>query len=265
MNIEDVKVIEENIDRSFVLRPRIHLFGGEPTINKDFVEILNYFSERKYKISMTTNGVNIKGHIWDLIKAKGLSEINISLNTMDIKGLLSTLECFRQAEGEARKYVTIACPINAMNQNKMIDIVREFEGSYAQCITFQHTVLPIDGNLGIDSREVKKNVEKIKRTKYRLPVIFLPDIKTRDIENYYTDRKFPYNMKKCIFPWFVFFIQPNGDVLACEEVNVVMGNAKRESSKEIWNGEIYKRYRQSIHKFGVSHPNCWRCCHRNYY
>jgi MoaA/NifB/PqqE/SkfB family radical SAM enzyme len=34
---------------------------------------------------------------------------------------------------------------------------------------------------------------------------------------------------KCIAPWLVPFIQPNGDVIPCDEVNIVMGNVKYES------------------------------------
>ena len=63
MNIEDAKAIEENIRNSFNFKPRIHLFDGKPSINKDFIKILKYFSEKKYKISMTTNGVDIDKYI----------------------------------------------------------------------------------------------------------------------------------------------------------------------------------------------------------
>lgn len=72
MKIEGAKVIEENIRKSFYFKPRIHLFGGEPSVNRDFMKILRYFSNKGYKVSLTTNGVDIDKFIQGLAMTRNL-------------------------------------------------------------------------------------------------------------------------------------------------------------------------------------------------
>ena len=265
MSIKDAVIIEENIREAFKFKPRIHLFGGEPTINSDFVKILNYFSEKNYRISMTTNGITFDKYIDELTATKNFAEINISSNNMNFKKILQSLQHFEKYEQKNKIYITIACPINHMNQNSLIDIIKEFENSHANCITFQHTTFTTHYNKVMDSNSIKKQVEKIKKTKYRIPVLFLPDIKSTDIERYYDDLSFPYNRNKCIAPWIAPFIQPNGDVIPCDEIDIVMGNVKQQGLKKIWNNKKYVEFRNNIQKFGISHAICKRCCHRQYY
>ena len=85
MSIEDVQLIEKNFSNSFIYKPRIHLFGGEPTINKDFPEIVKYLGGKGYRMSMTTNGVGIHDCIEPLLAVKARVEINMSLNTMNFE------------------------------------------------------------------------------------------------------------------------------------------------------------------------------------
>ena len=265
MGIEDVRLIEQNIRRSFWRKPRIHLFGGEPTINKDFPEIVNYLGGKGYRISMTTNGVGIHDCVAPLLAIKARVEINMSINTMNFEEQLSALQLFEKHDVEKKIYVNIACPINRDNQNHLADIVKIFENSYASCITLQHSIFTINRVPDLNPALIKKQVEEIKRNRYQRPVMFFPDIKTKDIEDYYVNPAFPDSGNKCVLPWFLLIIQPNGDVVACEEIEVVIGNAKRDSLSRIWNGREFKGFRQQIQTKGLSHPSCYRCCHRQYY
>lgn len=265
MKIEDAKVIEENIRKSFYFKPRIHLFGGEPSVNKDFMKILRYFSNKGYKVSLTTNGVDIDKFIQGLAMTRNLVEINMSLNTENREKSLSTLQLFKTHQQKRKIRVNLACPINVMNQMSLVEIVRQFEDSYASCITFQHTTFSSHYKEDMDFEAIKNQIQEITRTPHKVPVLFLPNIKCRDIANYYSDSKFPYNKNKCIFPWFVLFIQPNSDVIPCDEVDVTIDNAKNNSLKDIWNNDNYRKFRQNIQRQGVSYPICKRCCHRQYY
>ncbi len=265
MNIDDAKILEENISKSFYFKPRIHLFGGEPTINKDFVEILKYFSEKGYKTSLTTNGINMNKYGNILAAIKGLKEINISLNVNDYRQVISSLQFFDGYDRDNKTIINLSCPINNSNQSNLIEIVREFENSHASCVTFQHAMFPFNYKDNMNIESIREQVELIRENKFRIPVLFLPDIKTKDIEVYYNDPDFPYNKNNCIFPWFSLIIEPNGNVIPCEEVDAVVGNAKNVSLKDIWNNGEYKRFRQNIRKQGISYPICKRCCHRQYY
>jgi radical SAM protein with 4Fe4S-binding SPASM domain len=265
MSIEDVRLIEENFRKSFFYKPRIHLFGGEPTINRDFPEIVKYLGGKGYRLSLTTNGVGIHDCIEPLLAVKARVEINMSINTMNFEEQLSALQLFEKHDVKKRIYVNIACPINRDNQHNLAEIIRKFENSYARCITLQHSIFIKNRIPDLNPVQLKKQVEEIKRKRYRRPVMFFPDIKAKDIEEYYMNPDFPDNSNRCVLPWFLLIIQPNGDVLPCEEIEAVIGNAKRGKLSRIWNGREYREFRQKIQQNGLSHPACYRCCHRKYY
>jgi len=265
MSLEDAARIEQNIRRSFLFKPRIHFFGGEPTVNKDFIGILRYFSGKNYKLSLTTNGINLKYLAKELAATTGLLEINLSLNTMERGAALPLLELFKKYRQREKININLACPINIGNQANLAGMVKEYEMSPANSLTFQHPTFISGPGPKVDPNVIRAQVEEIKAKKKKIPVLFLPDIKPDDIEKYYADPAFPYNKNRCVFPWFVLFIQPNGDIIPCDEVEVKMGNAKLERLNRIWNGDNYRRFRSEIIKHGISHPICGRCCHRQYY
>lgn len=265
MNIEDCRTIERNIKESFKLKPRVHLFGGEPTVNDDFRAILNYFSDKGYRISITTNGIDIDKYIGSFLQAKGLKEINLSLNTMDFEKYLSLLNLFKEKVRQKKIFINLACPITGINQHNLIEIIKKFENSYAGCITFQHTTFTKNYETQLDSGRIAEQVREIKRNKYKISVLFLPDIEINDITSYYGNPSFPRAINKCIFSWIVLFIQPNGNIIPCDEMDIVMGNAKQESLRKVWNNSKFMAFRREIQKQGISYPICQRCCHRRYY
>lgn len=61
---------------------KIRLTGGEPTVRKDFIEIVRDLSHLPVKLSLTTNGVLIDRYIDELIKA-GVRSVNISIDSLD--------------------------------------------------------------------------------------------------------------------------------------------------------------------------------------
>lgn len=63
---------------------KVRLTGGEPTLRKDIVEIVEVIARQKSieKVALTTNGFRLKGLLGDL-KTAGLSAINISLDSLE--------------------------------------------------------------------------------------------------------------------------------------------------------------------------------------
>ena len=108
----------------------------------------------------------------------------------------------------------MACPINRDNQYHLAEIIRKFENSHASCFTLQHAIFGRNRVPDLNPELLKKQLEEIKRNGYKIPVMFFPDIKMRDIEDYYLNPDFPGSGNKCLLPWFLLIIQPNGDVVA---------------------------------------------------
>jgi radical SAM protein with 4Fe4S-binding SPASM domain len=265
MTIEEATLIEQNIRKSFPLGRRIHIFGGEPTINIYFSEILKLFSYYNYKISFTCNDTNIVNFTDTISKLKNLCAINISLNHLHFKKTYDILELFKGISNRKSIFITLACPINATNQNKIIDIVKEFETLNLNCLCFQHTTLTEHYNKIINSQLILEQIKKLRLLRPKIPVIFLPNIRISDIKNYYDNKSFPLKKNKCLAPWFTSFVQPNGDVIPCDEVNIIMGNLKNDNLNNIWNNKKYRDFRKNIQRYGISHQICKRCCHRQYY
>lgn len=264
LSLEDAMAIEENLRNSFKFKPRIHLFGGEPTVNEDFFGILKLFSEKGYKISITTNGLELDKYLRDLTLLKNLIEINLSLNSLDCGKHLSIINDLKNNRRKTRIRINLNCPINLSNQDYLMDIVKRFENTGLDCIIFQHTTFTRNYKREIDFNSIKDQIIAMKRNG-RIPVLFNPDIKLNDIKNYYSnDVSFPCN-NRCIFSWFVLFIQPNANIIPCDEVDFVIDNAKIRSLKDIWNSTNFRKFRHNIIKYGVTYPICNRCCHRQYY
>ncbi|MBN3032599.1 MAG: radical SAM protein [Candidatus Saganbacteria bacterium] len=258
LTLAGARRIEENLRRSFRHRPRIHLFGGEPTVNRDFMEIVRLFAGCGYRLSLTTNGVELGKYLAGLQAVRQLKEINISLNTLDINNAL------KLAGQLGHIKININCPINRSNQKELTRIAAALAGGRVNSLTFQHATFAKSAPPDIDPEVVAEQVKGLKSKRAGFPILFLPEIKPGDIKKYYTDPAFPYK-DKCVFPWFVLFIQPNGDIIPCDEVDEKMGNALTEDLAAIWNNGKYRRFRAGIIKKGVSAPICFRCCHRQYY
>lgn len=63
---------------------KIRLTGGEPTIRKDFADIVRSLSLLPTELTLTTNGTLLHQHI-DLFKSCHIRSVNISLDTLDPK------------------------------------------------------------------------------------------------------------------------------------------------------------------------------------
>ena len=61
---------------------KIRLTGGEPSVRKDFPEIIKRLSSLPIKLSITTNAVSIDRYI-PLLKSTNINSINVSLDTLD--------------------------------------------------------------------------------------------------------------------------------------------------------------------------------------
>ena len=149
--------------------------------------------------------------------------------------------------------------------NLRLLVVEIFENSGVQCLTFQHRAfIWYKGFAAMDYELIRNQYNRIKKRRNNIPIIFHPNIKSRNIEAYYTEKDYPYNKNKCFYPWFVLFIQPDGNIIPCDEIDVTIGNTKTESLKVLWNNAEYVNFRKSILVNGISHSICNRCDHREY-
>lgn len=275
VSIEDAKRIERNISKS-MFKPKIHLFGGEPTVHSSFEDIVELFDEKGYKLSMTSNGIETSKFKETIAGARNFEEVNISVNIEDYSKIRDTSKSVvdeRNRRGKKKPKVNVNCPVTPSSHEKLSEIVGTFKGSGIDSLSFQHLIFGKE-DMGlaekIDLKVLKEEMDKIKQLESDFQVVFFPNIKKKDLRRYYRDKSFPGNTK-CLAPWFRIEVLPSGDVPMCLELLAddkasIVGNLKEQSLKEIWNGKKARTFRKKIHKKGVLDDSyCFRCCHRQYY
>lgn len=67
---------------------KIRLTGGEPTVRKDFPQIVNSLASLPAELTLTTNGSLVHNHL-DILKSAGIRSVNVSLDTMQREAFLT--------------------------------------------------------------------------------------------------------------------------------------------------------------------------------
>jgi MoaA/NifB/PqqE/SkfB family radical SAM enzyme len=245
-NIKDLLTIHKNINYFF--KPNIHIFGGEPTIHSQFLDIVRFFEKNKYNLYMTTNGTRLNEFIDEL---KAFKEINISLNSDNWEEILENANKLKRASK-----IRINLTYTLQSTEEVNKIIKQIKNTKIDSLVLLHLMFNspikavIDFNLisGINNSRVR----------------FFPPLKKEDIKNYYNNLQFPKN-NRCLKPWFACFLLPNCDIISCEQPKpIVLGNLKKQKLSEIWNGEKSRNFRKNIQNYGILN-SCFRCCYRQYY
>ena len=127
---------------------KVKLTGGEPLLRPDIVEIVERISPHMKEVSMTTNGVLLKGKACELRKV-GLNRVNISLHSLKAEGF-KEITCIDNPEQVKQGiYSAIKCGlcpvklnmvvIKGLNHDEipsMIDFANE-NGAILQLIEYQ--------------------------------------------------------------------------------------------------------------------------------
>ena len=150
MNAEEVfelaqLFVSEGVDK-------IRLTGGEPTVRKDFPEILTKLSQLPIEISLTTNAVAID-HFIPLLKKTRVQNINVSLDTLDANRFQKIT--FRNYFDRVYKNIFLliesgfqvkinAVLMKGVNDDELLDFI---EFTKNQPISFRFIeFMPFDGN-----------------------------------------------------------------------------------------------------------------------
>jgi MoaA/NifB/PqqE/SkfB family radical SAM enzyme len=248
-NVNDLPIIHKNID--YFLKPKIHIFGGEPMMHPKFSKIVNFFEKSNYTLYMTTNGTKLNDFTDLLINFK---EIKISLNSSNWEEIIEYADKLKK---KSKVRINLAYVLTSTENNRKINkIIRKMKNTKIDSLILFHNMFSKNARAKIDF----KNLTNINYSRVR----FFPLISKKDIKNYYNNENFP-KKNKCLRPWFAFMLLPNCDVIPCEQPNpILVGNLKKQKLSEIWNGEEFRDFRESIQKNKIWN-SCFRCCHRQYY
>jgi len=282
-------------------RPNVTLFGGEPLLYKDCVELIEYIKGKGLHCLMITNGSLLKGKVEEIV-ASGLDELNISLDGDEelhdeIRGLPGVFRKIAEGIGEVSRLkkeyntrkplINLQCTMSGFNYRhleKLVDVAKE---NQANSLTYHHLIFLdrgifekhdrlfrdifgassrdwegfiFDGAQEMDVDYLIEKVSEIKGKGYSFFCDFYPNFKPEDIKEYYANSNFAPRSyaRRCLSPWVVAYIFPNGDVRPCLNFDYIPGNIKERGFKDIWNNQKYLHFR-SVLKKEKFFPVCPRC------
>jgi len=197
------------------------------------------------------------------------------------------LKEIKSLKGKTKPQVNISSTVFEVNYKMLPEVVRIAEEMGATSITFHHLIFigketyaehnrlfqeyfsSISPDWAgfireelprIESETLLKKIREIRDMKSKTSVSFYPNYTDEEVRRYYTrfDFKPESYRNRCISPWMVAYIFPDGSVRPCQSLNFSAGNIREASFRDIWNSERYKGFRQVV-KEKRAFPVCVRC------
>ena len=273
----DYDMFKKTIDDNKQLL-KIKLQGmGEPLVNNNFFNMMEYASKYSIVSEITTNGslLNEK-NIKKLLKAN-ISRITISIDgaTADVFQKIRVKSNFETVVSNCKNLITsfkkkiIRPEISAwcVVQN---DNVGQFEDIYNLCRKIGFDKLTYQFYLSGWGKEEWNNINKEKKVEINSLNQKIQEIKKRGSAEGMEVNIFEENLlsfsKQCVWPWESSYISKTGDVVPCciigDEKVVSFGNIKKNTFKEIWNSDEYKNFRNSIKNNQI--PNYCKNCYKEF-
>lgn len=261
---------------------------GEPTLHKDFFEILDFAQKKGVKVGLTTNGAGLGGKVGKQLLHYDLYQIDISLQTPDARSfdlrksgsipfetyrqnILDFFEAYMSKSGSTIfKFRFLNTRFPKKNMEKRLGPIRVISSTWALRNTFKLWADRIYTILNVDSKDRKYAMEELgKLVSYKwnvveiYPKVFFETYVLDDWGHAFEDELvhqawagYCFGMKDH------FSILYNGDVtLCCIDFNghTAIGNFHQASLREILSSEKLKEIMDGFAKFRLVHPYCRRC------
>ncbi len=284
--------IERFLDDVRRYKPSIILFGGEPFVRKDIVDIVRAVKKRGLTAGIFTNGTLLSEETVDNLIKEKLDYIAFSLQgskevhdrLLAVPGaydkMVNAIKLFTKHPERHTKVIIHAtvCEYNAPDLKNIVklgkelgvDMVRlghptffsreeEARSSLALKDTFKDdaSIKVMSYIYDINGKEdlYYRNVKAV-MGEFGGSVSFTPELGDRELKDWYSPEF--KSKRKCLFAWRGLFVYPNGDAYPCESISYKMGNVFEEGFSNVWNGPRYRAFRLALKK-GLF-PACARCC-----
>ena len=149
LSLDEIKGL---VDEVSTHKPTFTLFGGEPTIYKDWIEVVRYIKSKGMRCNMVTNGMRLAQAAEEVVKI-GMDEIILSLDgeeevhdkSRGLEGAYARMEEGAQAIHDAKKahgvnrpVITVNSTMNEKNYRDLPSVLSAAEKLGAQVVTFHH-------------------------------------------------------------------------------------------------------------------------------
>jgi MoaA/NifB/PqqE/SkfB family radical SAM enzyme len=263
ITLEDIN----NLPQGFA---RINLGGGEPTLRKDIIEIVDILAKKTKHLEISTNGYFTEKLV-SIAKKHPDIRIRISLEGLprkndQIRGIRNGFDRAMRSMLKLKelgiKDIGFALTISHRNADELVNLYHlcTYLGiEFSQCVVHNAWQFRIPDNL-IDDKgkvigEIKNFIRELLRSKRRN--YFL---KVKDWYRAYMNRGFinfilgDKRLLPCGAGTDIIFIDPYGEIYPCNALRESMGNIKEKSFEQIWNATQAKMVREIVSRCP---ENCW--------
>lgn len=219
--------VGENHFFLYVIPKVLVLHGyGDPLLDKDMTERILLLNERDIPSYFSCNPTNINIERTVKMFENGLDYIKFSIESVDDNR-------HKKIRGKASNFTE--------SYKKIIRLL-ELKKKYSYKTTIIITMLNLN-NLN-QLEEFNKLQEYFKGLD---AYVYLKSQDQQWYKNNKNKTSSIHWLEFCQFPWSSMTIKSNGDAVECvEDFNndIILGNTKKESLYDIWNGQIYRKFRE---------------------
>lgn len=226
--IKETDEASENHFFLYIISKVIQLHGyGDPLLDKNMAEYVEILKEKGFSSYFSCNPANINLDLTYKMLDAGLDYIKYSIESVDD-------DIHKQIRGEASNFT---------ESFEKIKKVLEYKHEYNLDTTIVITMLDLN------RKNQKEDYDKLLRAFEGLDVYIY--LKSEDCQWYRKDfhgTKSIHWSEICKHPWMTMTIKSNGEATMCmEDFNneIVFGNVHQNTLKEIWDGELYMKFRKN--------------------
>jgi len=269
-------------------RPGVFISGGEPFARADLVEIVEAFKGAGLPVGIVTNGTLATEE-----QLRRLAEVGLDVLMVSIHGQRETHDravgvpgSFDKSMATLRFWSGLAgAPTPMANFVLTAESVSELSAFVAEADSIRPLALRLSHLNFLTAKEIAAQREYWEKRFPDVPIDILshqyepesglfaplieflqseaghkvitkPVLDAGEVRQWYgPDAKLG---RRCVFIWRSTFINAQGDVYPCQFLYVKMGNIRKQPLEEIWNNELYRRFRETLRE-GLM-PGCARCC-----
>jgi radical SAM protein with 4Fe4S-binding SPASM domain len=295
LTLEQLKRFVDDVS-SF--RPNITLFGGEPLLFSGSAELIRYIKARGMHCLMITNGSMLEGMAESIVDSgldelnvsldagKELHDQIRSLPglfTRIMQGL-EKINYYKAQKHKQKPLINLQCTITKFNYKDLEQMTQVAKQAKANSLTFHNLIFLSRASVdqqkefdrllncsssdwegfvfepGVETKVLEEKKRQILSQKYDFSIDFYPNFSCKELAEYYNNPGYlpPLENCRCLSPWLVVYILPDGEVRPCLNSNYSLGNIKEERFVKLWNNAKALHFR-NILKENKIFPACVRC------
>lgn len=230
--------------------PEIVFFGGEPLVNEDIINLIDYTTSLGLESVIFTNGILLTEKMVNDLKKAGLKRCNISLDSSSaaVHDMVRRYDgCFEKAIEGLKQLLKagIKCSIwtyaskNDVRDNNLADLKKLI--STAKTLGVDNIMILFPMAAGNWAGETEDGVLLNAEEREKVRKLFNPP---------FVNMEFPTENSECTGGKHFIYVSPEGDIYPCPSIPLTLGNIRTNSLKEILKKMDKKMLKYQINKRG---------------